>query len=51
MEHTRQRQLLYLAFLVMGLIAPWLGVYTVYLMTLYCFAIFVIKESDFLSKS
>lgn len=40
MEHTRQRQLLYLALLVMGLIAPWLGVYTVYLMTLYCFAIF-----------
>jgi branched-chain amino acid transport system permease protein len=40
MEHTRERQLLYLALLVMGLIAPWLGVYTVYLMTLYCFAIF-----------
>jgi branched-chain amino acid transport system permease protein len=40
MEHPRQRQLLYLGLLTLGLVAPWLGVYTVYLMTLYCFAIF-----------
>ncbi len=40
MDPSRQRQLLYLGLLVMGLIAPWLGVYTVFLMTLYCFAIF-----------
>ena len=40
MEHNRQRHFLYLALLALGLIAPWLGVYTVYLMTLYCFAIF-----------
>ena len=31
---------LYLALILAGLIAPWLGVYPVYLMTLYCFAIF-----------
>jgi branched-chain amino acid transport system permease protein len=37
---TQPRQLLYLTLLGLGLLAPWLGVYTVYLMTLYCFAIF-----------
>ena len=31
---------LYLALIVAGLLAPWLGVYPVYLMTLYSFAIF-----------
>ena len=31
---------LYIALILAGLIAPWLGVYPVYLMTLYCFAIF-----------
>ena len=30
----------YIALILAGLIAPWLGVYPVYLMTLYCFAIF-----------
>lgn len=31
---------LYLVLVVAGLLAPWFGVYPVYLMTLYCFAIF-----------
>jgi branched-chain amino acid transport system permease protein len=31
---------LYLALVLAGLLAPWLGIYPVYLMTLYCFAIF-----------
>ena len=30
----------YVSLLIMGLIAPWLGIYPVYLMTLYCYAIF-----------
>jgi len=32
--------LFYILLLLAGLLAPWLGVYPVYLMTLYCFAIF-----------
>jgi branched-chain amino acid transport system permease protein len=31
---------LYLLLVLAGLLAPWVGVYPVYLMTLYCFAIF-----------
>ena len=30
----------YVSLLILGLIAPWLGIYPVYLMTLYCYAIF-----------
>jgi len=32
--------LFYILLLIAGLLAPWLGLYPVYLMTLYCFAIF-----------
>ena len=30
----------YVSLLILGLIAPWLGIYPVYLMTMYCYAIF-----------
>jgi len=35
-----KQNIFYLLMLVLGLLAPWLGVYPVYLMTLYCYAIF-----------
>ena len=37
---TKSAKLFYLAMLVAALLAPFLGIYPVYLMTLYCFAIF-----------
>ena len=37
---TKSAKLFYLAMLVVALLAPFLGIYPVYLMTLYCFAIF-----------
>ena len=36
----RPVNIFYLVLLLTGLVAPWLGLYPVYLMTLYCFAIF-----------